>query len=74
VLFSVEQKSRTLQFSVQDNGQGYRFGGKYTLDELDLLRLGPRSIRQRVRALGGDLSIESTPGHGSSLRISVPLS
>jgi len=74
VLFSVEQKSRSLQFSVQDNGQGYRFGGKYTLDELDLLRLGPRSIRQRVRALGGDLSIESTPGQGSSLRISVPLS
>jgi signal transduction histidine kinase len=74
VLFSVEQKSHALQISVQDNGQGFRFGGKYSLEELDLFRLGPRSIRQRVRALGGDMSIESSPGQGSSLRIQVPLS
>ena len=74
VLFSVEQKNRGLQISVQDNGRGFRFGGKYSLEELDLLRLGPKSIRQRVRALGGDLNLESTPGQGASLRISVPLS
>ena len=73
VLFSVEQKNNQLYVSVHDNGRGFRFGGRYSLEELDQMRLGPQSIKQRVRTLGGDLSIESNPGQGSNLRVSVPL-
>jgi signal transduction histidine kinase len=42
------------------------------LQELDDLRRGPTVIKERVRAVGGDLLIESTPGHGSRLEITVP--
>ena len=73
VLFSVEQKNGQLYVSVHDNGRGFRFGGSYSLEELDLMRMGPQSIKQRVRTFGGDLSIESQPGEGSNLRVSVPL-
>ena len=73
VLFSVEQKNGQLYVSVHDNGRGFRFGGPYSLEELDLMRMGPQSIKQRVRTLGGDLSLESHPGQGSNLRVSVPL-
>ena len=73
VLFSVEQKNGQLYVSVHDNGWGFRFGGSYSLEELDLMRMGPQSIKQRVRTFGGDLSIESQPGEGSNLRVSVPL-
>ena len=73
VLFSVEQKNGQLYVSVHDNGRGFRFGGRYSLEELDLMRMGPQSIKQRVRTLGGDLSLESHPGQGSNLRVSVPL-
>ena len=73
VLFSVEQKNGRLHLSVHDTGRGFRFGGRYSLEELELMRLGPHSIKQRVRAMGGDLSLESQPGQGAHVRISVPM-
>jgi len=72
VLFSVEQKNARLFFSIHDNGRGFRFGGRFSLGELELMRLAPQSIKQRVRAMGGDLSLESQPGQGSNIRLSIP--
>jgi signal transduction histidine kinase len=73
VLFAVERKGNQLHLAIDDNGRGFRFGGKYMLQELEALRLGPKSIKRRVRALGGDLTLESNPGQGSNLRVTVPL-
>jgi signal transduction histidine kinase len=58
--------------AVDDDGTGFPFGGTYTLDDLELMGIGPVSIRRRVRELGGELSVESRPGRGSTLRIRVP--
>ncbi len=73
VLFGMEKKDQSVQLSVNDNGKGYPFGGSYSLAELDALRIGPRSIKERVRTLGGTMTLESNPGHGSHLRVVVPL-
>lgn len=73
VLLALEKKGSDLLLSVDDNGAGYRFGGKYSLEELDAMQLGPKSIKQRVRGMGGMMVLESNPGHGSNLRISLPL-
>ena len=56
---------------MDDNGNGFPFSGTYTLEELDMLRLGPVSIRRRVRALGGDLTLDSRPGQGAALKVRV---
>ena len=53
-------------------GDGFPFTGRFTLTELDGLRRGPAIIKERVRAVGGDMVIESTPGHGSRLEITIP--
>lgn len=63
-----------LEISVDDNGGGFPFSGAYSLDELDQLRLGPVSIRRRVRAMRGELNVESWPGRGAALRVRVALS
>ena len=57
---------------VNDDGNGFPFAGRFTLRELDDLRKGPAVIKERVRAVGGDMVIESTPGHGSRLEITIP--
>lgn len=57
---------------VQDDGSGFPFSGAYSLDELEILRLGPRSIKRRVRTLGGDLTIHSRPPQGSTVRVHIP--
>jgi signal transduction histidine kinase len=72
VVVSLEQNGREVELSVDDDGTGFAFSGTFNLDELDLLRLGPQSIKRRVRSLGGELQIESRPGHGAGLNIRVP--
>jgi len=59
---------------VDDNGQGFSFAGRFTSEELDRLRLGPISIKERTRSLDGVLTVESNPGHGARLTVEIPLS
>jgi signal transduction histidine kinase len=62
----------SLKLCINDDGDGFPFAGRFTLGELDILRRGPAVIKERVRAVGGDMVIESTPGHGSRLEITIP--
>ena len=73
VAVSVGLRGRKIEMKAEDNGGGFPFSGAFTLDELELMRMGPASIRRRVRMLGGDLMLHSRPGQGASLEISVPL-
>ena len=62
-----------IEISIDDDGSGFPFSGAFSLEELEALHLGPVSIKRRVGELGGDLTVESRPGRGASLRIRVPL-
>ncbi len=57
---------------VEDDGRGFDFTGRKSLPELDASRKGPAIIKERVRLLGGRLEIESSPGEGSRLHITLP--
>ena len=59
------------QLVVENDGRPFDFIGEMTLDELEALQKGPRVIRERVRELGGDLTINSSE-HGVRLEITVP--
>jgi signal transduction histidine kinase len=72
VAISVDRVDAGYEISVEDDGAGFPFSGSYTLDELELLRLGPLSIKRRVRSLGGDMVLESRPGHGAGMQIRIP--
>jgi signal transduction histidine kinase len=72
VVVSMELAGKMVEILVDDDGVGFPFSGSFSLEELDLLRLGPQSIKRRVRSMGGDLVIESRPGHGASLKIRIP--
>ena len=57
--------------SVNDDGCGFPFAGRLSLAELDAGRLGPMVIKERVRSIGGQLTIESGVG-GSRMEITLP--
>lgn len=61
-----------IQLEVEDDGRGFPFSGAFGLDELELLRTGPESIKRRVRSLNGDLTVDSRPGGGAALRLRIP--
>jgi signal transduction histidine kinase len=73
VVVKLSQDDSRLVLVVDDNGEGFSFAGRFTGDELDRLRLGPISIKERARTMGGVLTVESNPGHGARLTIEVPL-
>src|SRR5262249_21695148 len=73
VAVSVEKNGKTLEISIDDNGVGFHFSGAFTLDELDLLRMGPVSLKRRARSLGAELLLESRPGQGAGLKLKVPI-
>jgi signal transduction histidine kinase len=62
------------RLSIDDDGCGFPFAGRLSQADLEASRKGPLVIKERVRLLGGQLTIESDPGHGSRLEIAVPLS
>jgi len=57
---------------IEDDGRGFPFSGRLSQSELDALGRGPLVIKERVRVIAGELAIESNPGQGSRLEISVP--
>jgi signal transduction histidine kinase len=73
VAVSLEKTDKGLDIAVEDNGHGFPFAGSYTLEELELLRLGPASLKRRARSLNADLALESRPGRGAGLKFRIPL-
>ncbi len=73
VVVKLWQSESLVTLVIDDNGDGFSFAGRFSGDELDRLRLGPISIKERTRSLGGVLTVESSPGHGSRLVVEVPL-
>lgn len=57
---------------VEDDGQGLAATGRFPHDHADAARLAPRVIRERVIALGGTLTLVSSPG-GLRLEMAFPL-
>lgn len=70
---SIDRDGQFLRIRVQDDGNGFPFAGEFSIDELDALRLGPVSIKRRIRSLGGDMHLRSRPGEGAELSIEVPV-
>lgn len=73
VAVAIEKTDRGLEISVDDNGHGFAFAGTYSLEELELLRLGPASLKRRARSLSADLQLESRPGRGAGIKVRIPL-
>lgn len=60
------------RLEIADDGRGFPFEGRLSQVELDASSGGPAIIKERVRGIGGHLSIDSKPGRGSRLEVMVP--
>lgn len=57
---------------IADDGQGFGFRGRVTHDQLEASHRGPGVIKERVRLIGGELTIDSSPGNWARLEITIP--
>jgi len=73
VVIKLWQDEASVHLVIDDNGQGFSFAGRFSSEELNRLRIGPISIKERARGIGGVLTIESAPGHGARILVEVPI-
>ena len=57
---------------IEDDGLGFGFRGRVSQTQLEASHRGPGVIKERVRLIGGELTIDSTPGQGARLEITIP--
>jgi len=72
VLVRLAAHNSTWNVVIEDDGCGFPFSGRLSQAELEALGKGPLVIKERVRVIEGELTIESIPGRGSRLEISIP--
>ncbi|MFZ0298805.1 MAG: histidine kinase, partial [Candidatus Sulfotelmatobacter sp.] len=72
VLVRLNSSASQWSLMLEDDGRGFPFSGRLAQEELDQTGRGPMIIKERVRLIGGALTIESTPGVGTRLEIKVP--
>jgi len=60
--------------TIEDDGKGFSFGGRFNQDQLEEAGKGPTIIKERVRLIAGQLTVESNPGQGARLEVTVPRS
>jgi len=73
VVIKLWQDEASVHLVIDDNGHGFSFAGSFSSEELNRLRIGPISIKERARGIGGRLTVESTPGHGARILVEVPI-
>jgi signal transduction histidine kinase len=72
VRVEVRTAGSEMHIQVADNGTGFAFRGRLTLEEMKEQGTGPMILAERVQSLNGSLVVDSTEG-GATVTMSVPL-
>jgi signal transduction histidine kinase len=65
IVVTVKQEARHLRVTIEDDGKGF--------DPARAKGMGLLGIEERVSHLGGTFAVESQPGGGATLRVTLPL-
>jgi signal transduction histidine kinase len=68
IAVEVESRNGGVVISVRDDGVGFDPSARAIRER----RLGLTSMRERAQALGGAVTVESSPGAGTTVRVEVP--
>ena len=68
----IKNRTETISISVRDNGCGFDVGSLSSA-EPKALGYGLTGMTERVRILGGTLTIDSRPGKGTSMTVEIPV-
>jgi signal transduction histidine kinase len=67
VVVNLLGNEKDIHIMVEDNGKGFNYNASDTSTGLGL-----RSIEQRIEKLGGNLEVDSRPGHGATISLEIP--
>ena len=73
VVMTLVDADRSVRLDIMDDGQGFDVPSWEQRSEAGSPSYGLRFMRDRLRELGGGLDIESTPGEGTAISVSLPV-
>jgi signal transduction histidine kinase len=68
----LDRRDGNWQLTIDDDGVGFPYSGRFSQSELKASGRGPLVIIECVDSIGGELTLESTTGRGSRLEITIP--
>jgi len=71
-LVHLDSSREKWSLTIEDDGKGFPFGGRLDHTLMEDAGKGPMIIKERVGLIGGELTVESSPGKGTRLEITVP--
>ncbi len=72
VLVRLGSSLKKWNLTLEDDGKGFPFAGRYNHHQMDEAGKGPMIIMERVGLIAGELTVESNPGQGTRLEVTVP--
>jgi signal transduction histidine kinase len=72
LLIRLMDEPEQVRLTIDDDGRGLSFQGRYSLGELDAAQAGPSVIKDCARSLGAELFIESHSWKGTHIEVIVP--
>jgi signal transduction histidine kinase len=72
VLVRLGSSLKKWNLTLEDDGKGFPFAGRFNHDQMDVAGKGPMIIMERVGLIAGELTVESNPGQGTRLEVTVP--
>lgn len=72
ITISVESSDGSIHMEISDNGQGFDMNAEETAKKRG--RLGLLGMRERVEMIGGAFDIQSQPGAGTTVSVTLPAS
>ncbi len=72
VLVRLGSSLRKWNLTVEDDGKGFPFAGRFSRNQMEESGKGPMIIMERVGLIAGELTVESNPGQGTRLEVIVP--
>ncbi|HYI12285.1 MAG TPA: sensor histidine kinase [Thermoanaerobaculia bacterium] len=69
---SARSRDAAVELHIRDNGRGFPFSGRHDLAAMEHAGHGPRTLKERVRNLGGSLVVESSNA-GAAIEVRIPL-
>jgi two-component system sensor histidine kinase DegS len=71
VLVRLTNTDHACTLVIEDDGQGFEFEGRLSALELEKRRVGPAIIKERARIVGAELAVDSAPGLGARLELTL---
>jgi signal transduction histidine kinase len=71
VIVQLLETNGSWELIIEDDGLGFSFAGRVSQADLDSVGRAPAIIRERVRLIHAELTIESKPGRGARIEVRV---